>query len=41
MLKERKNRGMPEQIAAATVEGTRKRARPRKRWGKEFEGIEI
>jgi hypothetical protein len=28
---------MPKQIAAATIEGTRKRGRPRKRWKDEFE----
>ena len=31
------NRGKPKQIVTATVEGTRKRARPRKRWRNEFE----
>jgi hypothetical protein len=30
-------RGMPKQIATATVEGTRKTAIPRKRWRNEFE----
>jgi hypothetical protein len=28
---------MPKQIAAATIEGTRKRGRPRKRWKDEAE----
>jgi hypothetical protein len=28
---------MPKQIATATMEGTRKRGRPRTRWTEEFE----
>ena len=36
-VKRLQNRGKPKQIVTATVEGTRKRARPRKRWTKEFE----
>jgi hypothetical protein len=31
------NQRMPKQIAAATVEGTRKRGRPHKRWKDEVE----
>jgi hypothetical protein len=31
------NQRMPKQIAAATIEGTRKRGRPHKRWKDEVE----
>jgi hypothetical protein len=36
-IKRQQNRGMPKQIVSATVEGTRTRERPRKRWRNEFE----
>jgi hypothetical protein len=32
-----KNQRMPKQIAEATIEGTRKRGRPRRRWKEEVE----
>jgi len=31
------NEGIPKQIATGTMEGTRKRGRPRKRWTEEAE----
>jgi hypothetical protein len=37
MSKGCKTKRMPKQIAADTIEGTRKRGRPRKRWKDEVE----